>query len=98
MDKNRASTVADAFEAWVHKYAWRSFGVCGFTSNVCIAATAADISNKGRGRCVVLEDVCAEHTNGRGGFSHATHVCSWCTFVLAGPFSSKTAIPAIANY
>ena len=44
IEKNRASTVDANFEKMCARFGWTEFGVCGFTSNVCIAAV--------RGRCV----------------------------------------------
>eukprot|EP01052_Picozoa_sp_SAG31_P017705 SAG31_NODE_1222_length_9294_cov_4.099184_11_plen_182_part_00 len=44
IEKNRASTVDANFEKMCARFDWTEFGVCGFTSNVCIAAV--------RGRCV----------------------------------------------
>jgi len=65
IEKNQASAVTPDFEQWARDFGWKEFGICGFTSNVCVARTAADICRKGLGSAVVLEDVCAEHKQER---------------------------------
>ena len=73
VDKNRASTVTAEFEHWARMYSWSTFGVIGFTSNVCVLGTATDISAKGLGSVFVLEDLCAEHKQER--VDRGDHAC-----------------------